>query len=155
MSATRTLRHLALPPTAVSLRRWLCSWLALLILTQMIGSTLSGLHGSWHRHRTTTPSSAPSVPVIHWTHGDATAADAHARLHQRGETHDHAATDASVLPVGVDSAADAVAQLATALAPGSDGPWCTHDCMRHVQAGSARWAPTTRSSAPPLKPPRG
>jgi hypothetical protein len=42
-------RHAA--PTALSLRRWLCAWLALLTALQMIGSTLAGVHGTWHQHR--------------------------------------------------------------------------------------------------------
>ena len=76
-------------------------------------------------------------------------------MHARGEAHDHAATDASVLPLGADAATEAVAQLAASLAPGADVRWSPHDTAHHVQAGAASWAPTTRAIAPPLKPPRG
>ena len=143
------------PPTAVSLRRWLCAWLALLTLTQMIGSTLAGLRGTWHHHRPSMQSGAPSVPVIRWRHGEAMPADAHAQMHAQGEAHDHAATDVSVLPLGPDSATEAVALWAAAVAPGTDVRWSPHDSAHHVQAGSAGWAPTTRAIAPPLQPPRG
>ena len=110
-------------PTAVSLRRWLCAWLALLILAQMIGSTLVGLHGAWHHHRPSMQSAAPSVPVVRWQHGEAMRADAHAQMHTSGEAHDHAVTDFSVLPLGADTATEAVAQLGASLAPGADVRW--------------------------------
>ena len=146
----------AAPPTAVSLRRWLCAWLALLTALQMIGATVAGSHG--HRHRPSLQSAAPSMPVIRWQHGDAlrtARADLHAQLHAANESHDHAATDASVMPLGGDAAAEAVAQLASALAPGADVLWSLHEPARHVRASTAGWAATSRSIAPPLQPPRG
>ena len=157
MSARPMPRHPA--PTALLLRRWLCAWLALLTALQMIGSTLAGLHGSWHHHRAPSlQSTAPSTPMIRWRHGEPAAparADAHAQMHATGEAHEHAATDASVLPLGTDAAADAVAQLAVALAPGADPSWNPHDAARHVRTDASPWAATSRAIAPPLKPPRG
>jgi hypothetical protein len=156
MSAASPLRRHAVPPTAVSLRRWLCTWLALLTALQMIGSPLAGLHGPWHRHRPPLQSAAASVPLIQWQHGGAmppAGAGLHAQLHALGQPHDHAATDASVLPPGNDTAADAVAQLA--LAPGASVLWGPHEAARHVRASAPAWAPTSRSVAPPLQPPRG
>ncbi|HEY6514409.1 MAG TPA: hypothetical protein VI032_20705 [Burkholderiaceae bacterium] len=142
--------------TAVSLRRWLCAWLALLTLAQMLGSTLAGLHGGRHHHRPTMQAAAPALlPVVRWRHGEVVSADAHTLLHAHGEAHDHAATDASVLPIAVDAASEAVAQLTASLAPGGDLRWSAHDNAHHVQAGTTSWAPTTRAIAPPLKPPRG
>lgn len=155
MPARPAPRQHATPPTAALLRRWLCAWLALLTALQMIGSTLAGLQGSWHHHRPSMQSAAPSVPVIRWRHGETVGADVHARMHRQGEAHDHAATDPSVLPLGPDSATEAVAQLAAAVAPGADVQWTLLDRAHHVQAGAAPWAPTTRSIAPPLQPPRG
>jgi hypothetical protein len=148
-------RHHAAAPTAVSLRRWLCAWLALLTLMQMIASMSAGLQGSWHHHRPSLQAGAPSVPVVRWRHSEAVRADVHAQMHASGEAHDHAATDASVLPLGPDTATEAVAQLAAAVVPGADLRWSAHDRGHHVQAGSTGWAPTTRSIAPPLQPPRG
>jgi len=155
MPSARPLRHHAAPPTAVSLRRWLCAWLALLTALQMVGSTLAGLHSRWHHHRPSMQAAAPSLPVVRWRHGEAMRADAHAQMHALGEAHDHAASDFSVLPFGPDTATEAVAQWAAAVAPGTDVRWSPHRLARHVQAGSASWAPTTRSIAPPLQPPRG
>jgi hypothetical protein len=154
MSSARLL-HNQTPPTAVSLGRWLCAWLALLTAMQMIGSTLAGLQGTWHHHRPSMQSGAPSVPVIRWRHGESMQADAHAQMHASGEAHDHPATDASVLPLGADTATEAVAQLAAALAPGAEVLWSPRDPARHVQVDAAIWAATSRSIAPPLKPPRG
>lgn len=141
-------------PTAVSLRRWLCAWLALLLLTQTAASTLASLHGSWHRHHPAVLSSATG-PVTHWRHGEPGRWDAHAQLHARGEVHHHDATDASVVPLTGDAAIDAVAQLAATLAPSADAAWRPREHARHAQAGVAPWAPTQRSIAPPLQPPRG
>jgi len=155
MSARAAHRH-PTAPTAVSLRRWLSAWLALLTLTQMFGSTLAGLHGSRHHHRPTMQAAAPpQLPVIRWRHGEVVSADAHAQLHADGEAHDHAASDASVLPLAVDAANEAVGQLAASLAPGNDPRWSVRDRLHHVQAGTPGWVPTTRSLAPPLQPPRG
>jgi hypothetical protein len=151
-------RHHA-APTALLLRRWLCAWLALLTALQMIGSTLAGLHGTWHHHRPPSMQSiAPSTPMIRWRHGEPAAlagADAHAQMHALGEGHEHAATDASVLPLGGDVGSEAVAQLAAALAPGANLSWNPHNAARHMRADTATWAATSRSIAPPLKPPRG
>jgi len=145
--------------TALLLRRWACAWLALLMLAQMVASTWTGLHGTWHRHRPAVQTTAaPSTPLVRWRHGGAAAvvdADAHARLHQRGEAHDHAATDGSVMPLALDVASDAVAQLAAALAPGVEVAWRLRSLARHVHASSTAWVATSRSIAPPLKPPRG
>jgi hypothetical protein len=152
MSSHRS-RRAATPPTAVSLRRWLCAWLALLTAVQMIGSSL-GLQGIWHRHRPTVHASAPLLPVMRWRHDQGTRFDAHAQMHIDGDAHEHAATDPTVLPLGLDSATEAVAQWAGTVAPGADVRWSPHDGARHVQAGAASWAPTTHSLAPPLKPPR-
>ncbi|HSW21244.1 MAG TPA: hypothetical protein VLJ62_00630, partial [Burkholderiaceae bacterium] len=88
----------------MSLRRWLCAWLALLMLAEMVGSTLAGLQGTWHHHRPSMQAAAPSAPVVRWRHGEPTRADAHAQMHALGEAHDHAATDFSVLPLGPDTA---------------------------------------------------
>jgi hypothetical protein len=145
------------PPTAVSLRRWLCGWLVLLTITQTLGSALAGLQGTWHRHRPALQTAAaPSTPLVRWRHAETVrAADAHAQMHASGEAHDHPATDDSVLPLGSDAASDAVAQLAAAVAPGADARWSPYDRAHHAQAGTAGWAPTTRSIAPPLRPPRG
>jgi len=155
----RPMRRHRPAPTAVSLRRWLCAWLALLTALQMIGSTLAGVHGTWHHHRAPSLQSiAPSTPMIRWQHGEPAAlapADVHAQMHAAGEAHEHAATDSSVLPFGADVATDAVAQLAAALAPGADMPWNPYDAARHVRADTATWAATSRSIAPPLMPPRG
>jgi hypothetical protein len=155
MPSAHRQRHHAAPSTAVSLRRWLCVWLALLTLTQMIGSMLAGLQGSWHHHRPSVQAGAPSVPVIRWRHSEVVHADAHTQMHASGEAHEHAATDPSVFPLGPDTATEAVAQLASAVAPSADLRWSPHDRARHVQAGAASWAPTTHSIAPPLQPPRG
>jgi hypothetical protein len=145
--------------TAVSLRRWLCAWLALLTALQMIGSTLAGLHGTWHHHRPPSMQSiAPSTPVIRWRHGEPEAlarADIHAQMHVAGEAHEHAVTDASVLPLGGDVASEAVAQLTAALAPGADLSLNPLDAAHHVRAVAATWAATSHTIAPPLKPPRG
>ena len=154
MPTARLQRHPATPPTAVSLRRWLCAWLALLTVVQMIGSTLAGLQGTWHHHRPSMQAGAQSVPVVRWRHGEATRADVHAQMHVQGEAHDHAVTDVSVLPLGPDAATEAVALWATTVAPGADVQWSPHDHARHGQAGAANWAPTTRAIAPPLQPPR-
>lgn len=150
-------RHPAPASTAVSLRRWLCAWLAVLTVTQMIGSTLAGLHGPWHRHRPSLQAAAPSMPLIRWRHGEvirATQVDSHARMHAQGEAHDHVATDSSVLPFGADAATEAAAQLALTWAPGVEARWRAHDAARHVRASTPAWAPTMRSIAPPLQPPR-
>jgi hypothetical protein len=155
MSAARPSRTHASPPTAVSLRRWLCAWLALLTLAQLIGSTLTSLQGARHHHRPSVQAATPSLAVIRWRHGEVLQADAHAQMHARGEAHDHVVTDPSVLPVGADAATEAVAQLGTSLAPGAEMRWSPHDSAHHVQTGAARWVPTTRALAPPLKPPRG
>jgi len=154
MSSARTQRN-PITPTAVLLRRWLCVWLALLTVTQMIGSTLAGLQGSWHHHRPSLQSSAQPLSLVRWRHGEVVRADAHAQMHAQGEAHDHAATDVSVLPYGTDTATDAVAHLAAALAPSSHARWSPRDGAHPVQAGTAGWAPTTRSITPPLRPPRG
>ena len=154
MPSARLQRNRATPPTAVSLRRWLCAWLALLTLTQMISSTLAGLQGTWHRHWPAAQAAAPSILVIRWRRGEAMRADVHAQMHTQGEAHDHVATDPSVFPVGTDTATEAIAQLAAAVAPGADVRWGLHDSAHHVQAGTAGWAPSTRSVAPPLQPPR-
>jgi|EndMetStandDraft_4_1072995.scaffolds.fasta_scaffold580988_2 hypothetical protein len=155
----------AIPPrrSAVStkraLRRWACSWLALLTLVQMLAATLAGVHGIGHRHRTSAQAAGtPSTPLIRWRHGEpvhALAADAHAQLHAHGDPHDHAATDASVLPLSGDLASDAVAHLAAALAPGHDAAWLAEARARHVRAAAAAWAPTPGALAPPWRPPRG
>lgn len=155
MSAARPPRTRTSPPTAVSLRRWLCAWLALLTLAQLIGSTLSSLQGARHHHRPSVQAATPSVAVIRWRHGEVVQADAHAQMHARGEAHNHTATDSSVSPVGADAATEAIAQLGASLAPGSEMRWIPRNSAHHVQAGAARWAPTTRALAPPLKPPRG
>jgi len=144
-------RRLTPPPTVVSLRRWLCAWLALLIATQTIGSTLAGLRGTWHGHRPSMLASAPSTPLIRWRHA---TPDVHARWHASGQPHDHALTDPSVLPLGADTGTEAVAQLAAALAPGAEASRPLRDAARHVQAGAAPWAATSRAIAPPRKPPR-
>jgi len=155
MSAACPSRIRMSPPTAVSLRRWLCAWLALLTLAQLIGSTLTSLQGTRHHHRPSVQAATPSLAVIRWRHGEVVQAGAHAQMHARGEAHDHAATDAGVLPVGADAATEAVAQLAASLAPGAEMHWSPRDSAHHVQAGASRWVPTTRALAPPLKPPRG
>ena len=155
--STRPQRRKAPASTAVSLRRWLCVWLALLTVTQLIGSTLAAAQGAWHRHRPLLQATAASTPLIRWRHGEAVRVarlDAHAQMHARGEAHDHAATDASVLPFGADAASEASAQWALAWAPGVEARWCTHDAARHVRASTPAWAPTMRSIAPPLQPPR-
>jgi hypothetical protein len=154
MSHPRSRRHLATPSTAASLRRWLCAWLALLSVTQMLGSTLSGLHGHWHRPAPSMHSAAPSTPVIRWRHGEVGRADTHARMHELGQAHEHAATDVSVVPLAPDTATEAVAQLGAALAPGADVQWRLPDGARHVLLDTAPWAAKTRAIAPPLKPPR-
>ena len=155
MTPALPLHHRATPSTAVLLRRWLCAWIALLTLTQTIGSTLTGLQGTRHHHRPSMQSAAPSVPVIRWRHDDAMRADAHAQMHARGDAHDHRITDASVLAFGHDPATEAVVQLAAVLAPGADSHWMPCDAAHHVQAVTASWSPTTRSITPPLQPPRG
>jgi len=155
MPSARPLRHHAAAPTAVSLRRWLCAWLALLSALQMVGSTLAGLQSRWHHHRPSAHAAAPSVSVVRWQHGETVRADAHAQMHALGEADDHAATDFSVLPLGPDAATEAVAQWAAAVAPGTEVRWSPQPLARHVQASTASWAPTTRSIAPPLQPPRG
>jgi len=146
-------------PTTLLLRRWLCAWLALLMLTQMLAASSAGVHGAWHRHQPMLQSAAPAptTTVVRWRHGDTPAvlaAEVHASWHERGQAHDHAATDASVLPLGVDGASDAVAQLAAALAPNGDAEWALHDQTRHPHAQGATWAATTRSIVPILQPPR-
>ena len=155
---TRPTPHRHAAPTALSLRRWLCAWLALLTALQMIGSALAGVPVTWLHHRAPSLHSiAPSTPMIRWQQGEPAAparTDVHAQMHAAGEAHKHAATDSSVLPLGVDVATDAVAQLAAALAPGADMPWGPHDAARHVRADTAAWAATSRAIAPPLKPPR-
>ena len=140
------------PPTAVSLRRWLCTWLALLIVAQTAGAALAGRHR--HHHAPSLRTSAPATPVVHWRHGDATR-DEHAQWHATGQLHEHALTDPSVLPLSADTASEAVAQLAATLAPGAEATGLIHDGARHVQADAAAWAPTSRAIAPLLKPPRG
>ena len=146
--------------TALLLRRWLCAWLALLALVQMFASTLAGLPGAWHRHRPVAQSAhALTTVVVPGRHGEAapasTHADVHALLHARGERHDHAALDSSVLPIGVDAASDAIAQIAAALAPPAEAMWQLPHDARDEHARVAHWVPTHRSIAPPLKPPRG
>ena len=132
MTPAFPLRHRATPSTTVLLRRWLCAWIALLTLTQTIGSTSTGLQGAWHHHRPSMQPAAPSVPMIRWRHDEATRADAHAQMHARGEAHDHGVTDASVLPFGHDPATEAVAQLAAVLAPGAGSHSMPRDAARHV-----------------------
>jgi len=57
--------------TARALRRWACSWLALLTLVQMLAATLAGVHGIGHRHRTSAQAAGtPSTPLIRWRHGE-------------------------------------------------------------------------------------
>jgi len=155
--------HASGPPTgfdqviAVPLRRWACAWLAVLTLAQMLSSTMASAHGAWHRHRPAAQASAaPSTAVI-WRHDhelEAMSADAHARLHARGERHIHAVIDASVVPVNLDAANDAIALLATVLAPGGGGMSPLRSGARHERASITPWAATSRSIAPPLKPPR-
>ena len=157
-----TARRPTMLPTALLLRRWLCGWLALLMALQMLGSTLAGLQTSWHRHRPALQASAaPSTPLVRWRHGEAsvaaevdTHAQSHAQLHARGEVHEHALTDTSVLPWGIDAAGDAVAQLAAVLAPGAGALTSPRCHAHHVRAMGERWAATSRSIAPLLQPPR-
>jgi hypothetical protein len=149
-----TTRHAAITSTALLLRCWLCAWLALLMATQLYASALAGLHGARHQHRPAMLASEPSTPVIRWLHGNASRTEAHAQLHATGQAHDHSLADASVLPLGSDSATEAVAQLAITWAPAAERPFVVPDGARHVQLGTPPWAATTRSIAPPLKPPR-
>lgn len=133
--------------------------MVLLLLTQTAASTLAGLHGNWHRHHSALrASAASSTAIVRWQHGDAPAsshADEHAQLHARGETHDHAPLDASVLPWSLDSASEAMAQLAAALAPGADAAWSPLGSASHVRASGAQWVATHRFVAPAPQPPRG
>ena len=152
MPSRRPRRH-APSPTAVSLRRWLCAWLALLLVTQTIGATGVGLRGTWHWHWPSRQASAPPTPAIRWQHGDA-ARDAHAQWHASGQAHDHALTDSSVVPLGPDTTSEAVAVLAVTLAPAAEMRWALPESARHVQTEVTPWAATSRTIAPPLKPPR-
>ena len=143
--------------TVVALRCLACAWLALLMGMQMLASTLAGVHGIGHRHRAGMQAlAASSTSLIRWRHdaARATSGDAHALMHARGDAHDHAATDASVLPLGLDAASDAVAQLAATLAPGHDAAWRGFALVRHVQSAACAWTPTRHAAAPPWRPPR-
>src|SRR5688572_31094004 len=108
-------------PTAVSMRRWVCAWLALLTALQVAASLLAGLHGSLHRHRPGLQTSAPSTLALRWDHARRDAMSApqalHHALHQRGELHSHDLADASVVPIAADIAHDALAQLGSVVAP--------------------------------------
>jgi hypothetical protein len=146
-------------PTAVSMRRWLCAWLALLTALQVAASLLAGLHGSLHRHRPGLQTSAPSMLALRWDHArrDTTSAlrELHHVLHQRGELHVHDLADASVVPIAADIAHDALAQLGSTFAPARYDAAQLHTIARHAPPQAAAWSATSRPSAPLLKPPRG
>jgi hypothetical protein len=145
-------------PTAVSMRRWLCAWLALLTALQVAASLLAGLHGSLHRHRPGLQTSAPSTLALRWDHArrDATSAPLalHQALHQRGELHAHDLADASVVPIAAEVAHDALAQLGSTLAPSRHDAAHLHATTRHAPPHAAAWSATSRTIAPLLKPPR-
>jgi hypothetical protein len=155
-----TARPRPLPsPTAVALRRWLCAWLALWIALQGTSSALAALHGVWHHHRPTIASAPmPSSVAWRWQHGSSAAAvvdSAHARWHDEGVVHRHAVTDDSVWSATDEAAGDAVGQLASVLAAGTDTQWLPDVDARHVRSNAGAWSATSRSIPPPLRPPRG
>jgi hypothetical protein len=144
-------------PTAVSMRRWLCAWLTLLIVLQVAASALAGLRGSLHRHRADAVAGTSSAtPLVRWEHKQPEAQVAHRALHARGEWHAHELYDTSVMPLTADIAADALAQLALAFAPAHAGvgPALGPDTARHARPHAAPWWAATRAIAPPLQPPR-
>ena len=146
-------------PTAVSMRRWLCAWLALLVALQLAASVLSGLHGSLHRHRPglLTAVASASTLALRWDHARRDALAAHHALHERGEWHAHDLHDTSVVSVGADLAGDALAHLAGVFAPAQrhGAPVRLHAAARHALPHAPAWSATSRTIAPLLKPPRG
>lgn len=141
-------------PTAVSMRRWLCAWLALLTTLQLAASVLAGLQGSLHRHRPALQAAATSTLVVRWNHAKRADAE-HRAMHERGELHPHDLHDPSVVPIAGDLASDALAQLAGASALAQqDANGCLLAAARHELPQAASWAATRRTLAPPLRPPR-
>ena len=138
--------------TAASLMRLVAAWLALALCMQALAVGAAALHGLTHRHGGL---DIASKPMLLWRHaGDRLPTrDAHAQAHRAGQTHAHAADDASVL--GADAHAVALAALVSAPAPRADGAWSTMPrALRHVWAATALWSPTARTCVPPLQPPR-
>lgn len=138
------------------MRRWLCTWLALLIVLQVAASALAGLRGSLHRHRPDAVAGASTALALRWQHQDPGAQAAHRALHARGEWHAHDLHDTSVMPLTADIAADALAQLGLAFAPAQagGGPALWPATARHSRPHAPAWWAATRAIAPPLQPPR-
>jgi hypothetical protein len=153
--------HLAfrrVPSTAVSLRRWMCAWLALLLAVQMIGASLAGLHGALHRHRGASGAGMAQVETrtVRLRHDDApqVTRPQHQRWHAEGRAHQHPMTDASVMPLDDEAACEAIGSLAALLAPLAVGAPRLLDAIAHVRAATPAWAASTRAIAPPRRPPR-
>ena len=145
-------------PTTVSLRRWLCTSLAVWIALQATSSALLELQGVWHRHRPAASASAPAMAslALRWQHGGTVAAHdrAHARLHDDGVVHRHAATDDSVWTLADQAASDAIGHLASTLAGGTEMRWRLRVDARHVRGDAPAWSATMRAIPPLLRPPR-
>jgi len=140
------------------MRRWLCTWLALLVVLQVAASALAGLHGSLHRHRSGAAASTAIAPMagLRWEHAKPDAQRVHRALHASGEWHAHDLHDTSVVSLAAEVAADALAQLAAAFAPAQRGAEqeLGSGGARHALPSTASWWAGSRAVAPPLKPPR-
>ena len=145
-------------PTPIeSLLRWLAGWVAIAVCVQALSAGAAAV-GLSHRHAPQAQGVAKAMVL--WRHASDTAQplafDAHAYAHERGEAHEHPVDDASVLPLGNDSAMAETAALAAFIAAPAPraGLAMLPAGLQHVRTSGAPWAPVTRTIAPPRRPPR-
>jgi hypothetical protein len=141
-----------IPTTVESLMRWLAAWLALAVCAHAFAVGTAALRGVGHRHGGL---HIDAKPMVLWRHaGDRVPTrDSHATAHVKGEAHQHASDDVSVL--GNDTHAAALAAFVSAPAPRASGALSapTHG-LRHVWTATDPWSPTAHAVAPPRHPPR-